>query len=920
MKFSSSRLFSTILFIFHFSFFVFHFSFIQAQTPTVQDCLGAIPVCQDIYVEENSYYGSGNYPNEIFNPTGNCEQDCPGSCLDGEQNSVWYVFTVQQAGMLRLTIDPLDDYDDYDWAVYDITALRCDQIYSQYSLMQKSCNAWGSSSINGNTGISSLQGGTTNCNHCGESGTSKWNVDLAVVQGRTYVLLIENWGSPDGGYTLDFSASTASIYDNVRPFLQTVQGNQITCGDTEIKVDFSENVMCSSVDPSDFIVTGPGGPYAVLDVQGQTCLLGGEMEKTYTLIINRAISTDGDYAVELTPLNFVYDACNNFAIGNTVTFSVSLGAPIISTYAMVINTATCGLSNGSITGILVTGNPPFTYTWTNETGATVGNQINLVNVPSGNYTLTVSDNNTCVTVSGPHFIDQTGAPEFDDSGMTITSATYGANNGSITGITVTGTPPLTYSWEDASNTVVGTSVDLTNVYTGYYHLIITDTYGCDTVAGPYFINEIGGPVTVTAVAYPFEICIGASSQLTAQSTGGTGTYTYSWSSVPSGFSSYLQAPVVYPLVTTTYYVSINDGYNIATSSVLVTVNPLPGCDAGEDLTIPYGTSTTIYGSASGGSGSFHYFWQPSNMLINAYTQSPATKNLYQTTVFVLYAIDDNTTCISPTDTMVVFLTGGPLGVTPSAQDDTICKGESTLITAYGSGGNFDHYTFTWREGSTVLKVEENGTSTLTVSPVATGDHIYSVEIFDQFNAYDTTITVHVAPTPFFSITPGPTINACPLDTVVIAPNFLFPGASYYWSNGSVEPTITVGTTGIGFDVKTLDLTITNADGCVYSDTVTIIFDFASCTGIGERDYNPGFLVYPNPTPGLLHVTFHQGEKFNEIDVIDIHGVVLKKEMLHFSNTGHSTIIINLTDSPEGIYFLRAVHDDFVKYQKVVVSH
>jgi len=142
-------------------------------------------------------------------------------------------------------------------------------------------------------------GGSGNCNHCGQNQTNIWNADLPVIEGRTYVLLIENWGSPDGGYTLDFSASEASIYDDVRPELMDVHEEEITCGVTEVVCEFTENVMCESVNTTDFLFSGPGGPYTVLDCQGQTCMLGGEMERTYTLIIDRPISEDGDYSLQL---------------------------------------------------------------------------------------------------------------------------------------------------------------------------------------------------------------------------------------------------------------------------------------------------------------------------------------------------------------------------------------------------------------------------------------------------------------------------------------------------------------------------------------------------------------------------------------------------------------------------------------------
>ena len=57
--------------------------YIFSQVHTVQDCLGAIPICQNIYSTTTSYSGTGNYPNEI-NTTA-----CPASCLmSGNKNDV----------------------------------------------------------------------------------------------------------------------------------------------------------------------------------------------------------------------------------------------------------------------------------------------------------------------------------------------------------------------------------------------------------------------------------------------------------------------------------------------------------------------------------------------------------------------------------------------------------------------------------------------------------------------------------------------------------------------------------------------------------------------------------------------------------------------------------------------------------------
>ncbi|MFO7615001.1 MAG: T9SS type A sorting domain-containing protein [Bacteroidales bacterium] len=882
--------------------------------------MGAIPVCQEIYVQETTYLGSGNYPDEIYNNPGNCLYDCPGSCLDGEQNSVWYVFTVQEGGLLRMTISPFFNSDDYDWAIYDITELRCDDIYSQYSIMQKSCNAWGSSSYNGPTGISTAQGGTSHCNHCGDgSGTSKWNADLPVTAGRTYVLIIENWGiTPQGGYTLDFSASTASIYDNVRPYLQTVHSEDITCGTTQIVIDFSENVMCESVDASDFLLAGPGGPYNVIAVWGQVCELGGEMEKTYTLTLDRAIETDGDYALELVPMNFVYDACNNFALGNTVAFSISLGAPLINSASMTIQAATCGLSNGSITGIQVTGTPPFTYLWTDETGAPVGSQLDLVDVPTGNYTLKVTDENTCATTEGPYHVDQTGAPLLEDAGMVITGANYGANNGHITGLTVAGNEPFTFTWTDEDSNVVGTMLDLHDVYAGDYYLLVTDTYGCDTMGGPYFVQQIGGPLGVQVAAQPSVICYGESSQLLANPGGGTGVYTYSWSSNHGGFVSELQSPVVFPTITTIYTVVISDGYSFSEDSVTVQVNALPVSNAGNDQTIPYGTSTTIYGYVTGGSGVYNYQWEPADMLINPGSVNPATKNLYQTTLFRLRGLDVNTGCVSHYDTVIVHLDGGPLGVTLSAQADTICLGEITTVQAYGFGGNYDYYTYTWIYGGEIVKIEQNPVSSCSFSPDQTGNHVLTVEVFDGYNTTSSQITLVAVQTPYFAFTMASPVIACPFDTISLKPDQMYPGASFYWSNGAITPEIRIGSTGIGFESRVYHLRIVNAHDCEYIDSIVVVFDFAACSSIDENLDNPAVIIFPNPSTGIVNIVMENGEGFSGLQIMSANGKVIYSYAMDQFSPGPINLNIDLSSFPGGVYILRLIHDRLVQHKKIIL--
>ena len=54
---------------------------------------------------------------------------------------------------------------------------------------------------------------------------------------------------------------------------------------------------------------------------------------------------------------------------------------------------------------------------------------------------------------------------------------------------------------------------------------------------------------------------------------------------------------------------------------VVNVNPLPVVNAGGDLTIPNGTSTTINATVTG-TAPFAYSWSPSSQLVNALIEDP----------------------------------------------------------------------------------------------------------------------------------------------------------------------------------------------------------------------------------------------------------------------------------------------------------
>lgn len=620
---------------------------VVAQVPTDQDCLGAIPVCQDTYDQPNSYVGTGNYPNEI--PTGG---GCPNNCMEnGEKNDVWYIFTVQTSGLLSFTISPYNNSDDYDWVVYSLNDYKCQDIISHSSEMQVSCN-W--SAYPGPTGPNGM--GTQNCQ--GATG-SQYCAKIPVLAGETYVINISNYSSTQFGYLLDFTASTAEIFDDVSPTLSEVETDNLECGLTSLTFKFSEKVLCSSVQASDFGLSGPGGPYEVTEVYGEACDLGGETENVYTITFTPPIFQSGEYAISLQFLNGIQDACGNITGSQTLTFNLDLNSPVANAGPNVdvpfLGTATfnASVSGGSgnytyswqptellvdptiedATTVPLTGSTQFTFLATDENSTCqssdqvmanvvggemsiavtaepeavcAGDQVNLLAIPSGGsgtYTYSwyseppgfISD------IANPSAFPQVpttyNVEVFDGYSSIISNVSVGVlpkpiadagpeqviNSGTVTtlqGSAAEGTPPYVYMWNPAamidgeSNIPNPTTVVLTAPQT--YTLLVTDSNECPSDISSVLINASGAGLSCYPQAEPSEVCIGQSTVIHANATGGGGAYTYFWTNnQDEQWSSTNENVVVVPATTTVYYLEVSDGFTTYNSHTTVQVNQLP---------------------------------------------------------------------------------------------------------------------------------------------------------------------------------------------------------------------------------------------------------------------------------------------------------------------------------------------------------
>ncbi|WMX13758.1 T9SS type A sorting domain-containing protein [Aureispira sp. CCB-E] len=213
----------------------------------------------------------------------------------------------------------------------------------------------------------------------------------------------------------------------------------------------------------------------------------------------------------------VIGACSDTSIA-----SVTLGEPtaVVVIVDTVIHVSCAGLSDASIHLSTNGGTSPYTYLWSNTQ---TGN--NATNLATGNYTVTVSDANSCtvsttISVSEPNVLTTT---------LTNTNpiSCVGQSDGEITANTTGGTAPYTYLWSNSASTNV-----ITNLSTGTYIVTITDVNNCTYIDS---ITLTVPPLPIVTTNTTNVSCNGAADgQITTSITGITAPYTYLWSNAQTG--------------------------------------------------------------------------------------------------------------------------------------------------------------------------------------------------------------------------------------------------------------------------------------------------------------------------------------------------------------------------------------------------
>nr|WP_294858147.1 gliding motility-associated C-terminal domain-containing protein [uncultured Fluviicola sp.] len=414
-------------------------------------------------------------------------------------------------------------------------------------------------------------------------------------------------------------------------------------------------------------------------------------------------STPGTY-------NFTVDINDNGSLCSSTTTVTVNGLPVVSAGT---NISIC--IGGSAT---LSGSGAQSYTWNN--GAANGVSFN----PTGNqtYTVTGTDANGCQNtdqvdlVVNPLPAVSAGAPQAVCQGASIILSGSGAQS---------------YTW----NNGVTNGASFIPLSTQTYTVTGADVNGCQNT-GQVVVTV--NPLPIVEAGLPQAVCQGTSVTLA-----GSGAQSYTWNN--GGIDN---VPFT-PNVTLTYICTGTDANGCQnTDQVIVTVNPSPTVNAGNNQTVCAGTSVTL--SASGAS---NYVWN--NGVTNGIAFTPGSTQTYTVTVSL-------NGCQS-TDQVTV--TVNSLPVVNAGPDQSVCIGDE--ITLSGSGAQ----NYIWNNGIT------DG-----ISFIPGSTQTYTVTGTDGNGCTDTdqiTITIVLIPTASVS---ADVTNGSPVLTVNFDNNSTN-ASTYHWSFG-----------------------------------------------------------------------------------------------------------------------------------------
>jgi gliding motility-associated-like protein len=232
---------------------------------------------------------------------------------------------------------------------------------------------------------------------------------------------------------------------------------------------------------------------AVFDCNGSITLTvsGGTGTYTYNWAGDGVNTTAKDQVNLCPPKN--YSVTITDGNGCTATrqylISGSPARPIVLLDSTITNAGCPGQNTGAIRVNFSGGKSPFAFEWKNANGNIIGREQNIDRLPSGKYTLKISD------AVGQSYLTSVFDVKQSESAIniairTITSESCSGNDGKIDLDVTGGASPYTFTWN-----VPGTTSTLSNLREGTYSVIVKDLNQCVSEKKDIVVGKIPCPLS-----------------------------------------------------------------------------------------------------------------------------------------------------------------------------------------------------------------------------------------------------------------------------------------------------------------------------------------------------------------------------------------------------------------------------------------
>jgi len=433
-------------------------------------------------------------------------------------------------------------------------------------------------------------------------------IDLTVIN-ATLPLTIE-WTGPNGFTSNDEDISGLET----GTYCVTVTDDNGCIGTDCIDVIESDVLEVEDVELSDYVCF-PISCFGECDGSISLSITGGV--EPYIITWDDDDNQTGPIAIDLCAGTYTATIVDD--AGCEVTETITLDEPEIMEIELVGTVDV--LCNGDQTGIATVtstgGCTPYFYSWSHD--AAVQSPV-ATNLPSGTFTVTVSDVNGCssnddVTI----VIGEPGEPISVDATVSTYPGGFNvscpdASDGSISIVIDGGTPDYSIQWFDGG-LFLGASTSLTDLECGTYTLVVTDSNDCEYTEDIEILCPPSIDIDFTSTPNPCLDPLAGLGTIDITVTGGFGGFGFEWTG-PDLFTSIDED--LTGLNSGTYTVTVTDAQGctetqniiVATSDeIVVTATPEAASCFGE-------CDGVIDISIAGGLPDFTYEWSFENEFLS----------------------------------------------------------------------------------------------------------------------------------------------------------------------------------------------------------------------------------------------------------------------------------------------------------------